>query len=306
MKESNYLGIDIGGSAIKYGWGNCQRGLLSFERLVLADNSLQTLQAGILHLLKSVDKSFGIVNISGIGVGIPGTIDFKTGKIVGVNPNLPGCTNLDPKSLFPDELVKMVSVDNDANLMALAEAERLPDCSNVIGITIGSGIGCGFVQNGEIYHGAHGYAMEVGHITIKENGAKCNCGRYGCLEAYTSVNGLINLIKSTLPHLKPKTIKDIFDLAKEENIIEAYLNDSIACLSVAIANLAIVFDADAIAIGGGVVELPEYPFAVLQKKILDLIPEPLKNQIIVSKAFYGNQAGVIGGITLSEKQDKRV
>jgi glucokinase len=304
MKESIYLGIDIGGSALKYGWGNCKQGLLSFDRIELNGNSLQSLQSSIHYLLKSVDTAVGLSNIEAIGVGVPGTLELKTGRIVGINPNLPQLTEFDPKSLFPEEFISRVHVENDANLMALAEADQLQDCKYVIGITIGSGIGCGFVKNGQIYHGAHGYAMEFGHTIIKEKGAKCNCGRYGCLEAYTSVNGLLNLIHAILPDLKPKTMQDIISLAKKDAAIKKILLDSIEHLSVGIANLAVILDADAIIIGGGVVDVPDYPFSILQKKSLDLIPEQLKNQLMIKRAVYGNKAGVIGAIIIAGNDKK--
>ncbi len=304
MKEEKfYLGIDIGGSAIKFGWGNCKHGLLGFERSELQDTTLASLQSNIIQILQFVDNKIGLVNIQTIGMGTPGTIERKSGKIVGVNPNLQQLTDLDPKTLIPEYISQQVLVDNDANLMVLAEAQQLKGCTHIIGITIGSGIGCGFVKDGQIFHGAHGYAMELGHSTVNPEGVRCNCGRLGCLEAYSSINGILNLIRVLSPDTDLKTLQDIVMSAKNNSIVNKCLADSIVYLSGSIANLAIVLDADAIVIGGGAVEVTGYPLTNLFEKILDLLPNILKDNIIVRKANYGNQAGVLGAIILAEKHN---
>jgi glucokinase len=101
-----------------------------------------------------VDAAIGLKNLTAIGVGTPGMLDNKTGKLVGVNPNLPEWVNLNPISIFPHALKSRTFVENDANLMALGEAFLEPESSHLLGITVGSGIGCGFVIDCQIYHGA--------------------------------------------------------------------------------------------------------------------------------------------------------
>jgi glucokinase len=304
VKEQNekiYLGLDIGGSSIKYGWGNCKLGLLESGKVELKDNTLNSLRLATKDILAIADKKIGLKNIKAIGIGTPGTIDLQASKIVGVNPNLPEWTNLKPDSLIPNELGLEVFVDNDANLMALAEAAELPECNHVIGITIGSGIGCGFIIYKQIYHGAHGYAMELGHTTIQTKGVSCNCGKTGCLETYASVNGLINLIRNDEADFKINSLRDVLELAKAEKKIQAYLDDSISYLSASISNLAIILDADAIIIGGGAVDAVDYPFEQLRKKIIDNLPDIFQHKIIVQKAKNGNLAGTLGAVYLAEK-----
>lgn len=297
-----FLGIDIGGSAIKYGWGNSIQGLQVADKAVVQDNRYASLQVMIAMILDKVDMAIGLNNIIAIGVGTPGTIDIQTGKIVGVNPNLPEWTDIEVSSVFPEYLRARVFVENDANLMALAEADYLGDKNVVIGVTIGSGIGCGIVTDGIIYRGSHGYAGELGHTTVAFDGAECNCGRHGCLEAYSSVNGLINRINQLNPESGIKNMVDVIDLAKENLEVNRLFIESINHLAVALSNVATLFDADSIVIGGGVVELEEYPFVILREKILDLLPNLLKNKIMITKAHFGNSAGIIGAMNLAESQ----
>jgi glucokinase len=301
-----YLGIDIGGSALKYGWGNSKVHLKCFHRIPLTDNTLKSLEMSIKLILQAINDEIGLEQISAIGVGTPGTINRKTKRLDGVNPNLPEWVNLDPSCLFPAEFRGKLFFDNDANLMTLAEAKFAPQFTHIIGITIGSGIGCGFVEKGFLYHGAHGYAMEIGHNIIFPQGELCNCGKNGCVEAYTSVNGLLNIIRKTHSSLSLKNMNDILELSSKDIGIALLLDQSTTIMSSAIANLAINLDADLIVVGGGVVELPDYPFNILKKKILDGLSDLIKNNIVIRKAELGNKAGVMGAVFLAEQQDMSV
>lgn len=295
-----FLGIDIGGSSIKYGWGSPKLGLKESKRIILDDNSMSSLQKTVNLLLEDVNKNLGMSCIAGIGIGVPGAIDCETQKIVGVNPNLPEFTNINPIDLLPNELREITFADNDANLMALGEANLIEDCSHLLGITIGSGIGSGFVINGKVYHGANGFAMELGHTIVNQNGLHCNCGKQGCLEAYASVNGMKNQVRKKFPQLKINDLSDILTSAADIALIKQIMNNGIEYLAVSIANLAMCLDADAIIIGGGAVEVIGYPMKRLQKKILDTYPNNGKKRKVIDKAKLGNYSGVFGAICLAD------
>ncbi len=300
MKQTVFLGLDIGGSSIKFGWGNSKQGLLHSERIILEDTSLKAVFNTINKIEKIVQNNIGFDKVDAIGVGVPGTYDIISGEIKGINPNLPELTNINPKNMFSDKMESYIFVDNDANLMALAEASCLPDAKHVLGVTIGSGIGCGFVINNQIYHGANGYALELGHTIVEINGEKCNCGKNGCLEAYSSVNGILNQIKRTKPYEELKNMTDILMASQNDEHILRLINNSLNYLSVAIGNLIIILDVEVVVIGGGVIEMKNYPFLKLKKLILDGLPEINKNKVSVNKAHFGNKAGVIGAIKIAE------
>src|SRR4051812_28414802 len=122
----------------------------------------------------------------GVGVGAPGPLDREHGVVL-IAPNL-GWTNFPLRQRMQDRLGLPTSLDNDANCATFGEwwqgAAR--GARNVVGLTIGTGIGGGLILNGALYHGASDMAGEIGHTTIDVNGRHCKCGNYGCLEAYAS------------------------------------------------------------------------------------------------------------------------
>jgi len=296
-----YLGFDIGGSALKFGWGSSQLGLQSYHRINLKGNRITHLKTAANEAIRFIKTQIDLSRVVSIGIGTPGTINRTTHILEGINPNLPEWTNLDPVCLIPPALDIPAFTDNDANLMALAEASALSGKTHVIGITIGSGIGCGFISEGRIFHGAHGYAMELGHTTVKKGGALCNCGRKGCLEAYASVNGLRNIILTYNTALVIENMVDILALSKIDKYVKFLVNRSIDLLSSTIANLVIVLDADAVILGGGVIELSEYPGDRLITGIESAVPQQNRKNVWVRKAALGNKAGTWGALLLAEQ-----
>lgn len=302
-KATVYLGIDIGGTSVKYGWGGPLSGLKSFDRIQLKNGSVHELTCIIQKILDITINDVGLDSIKGIGLGSAGMIDKKSGKLFGVNPNLREWIDLNPADIFPVRYRSMIRSENDANLMALAEADKEPEAESVIGITIGTGIGCGFVQKGRIFRGSNGLAMELGHNVVKPGGEQCNCGRKGCLEAYASLGGLRNRIAVMYPEFKVLGFEDIITFAAREQRVKKFLLEAVSYLALVIANLAINLDPDLVVIGGGAVELDDYPFLDLVKKIKDILPEHLKPLVRIKKAFYGNTAGVMGGILLASQDN---
>ncbi|MDP2172232.1 MAG: ROK family protein [Candidatus Cloacimonadaceae bacterium] len=304
----NYLGFDIGASSVKYGIGNCQLGLLHFGSFSIAERSLSCLHQVFRSILEDVNQKWGLDKISAIGIGTPGTIDRESETIVGVNPNLPFWVNRDPRELIPPELKLSVFVDNDANLMCLGEAFHRHPGKKVVGITIGSGIGCGYVQEGEIYHGSHGFAMELGHIIMAIDGAVCNCGRCGCLEAYSSVDGLQRRIwrcltteKPELKDQKPWGLRKIIAHKADFPVIDKLVSEGMNYLARAAANLIIVLDPDVLIFGGGAMDAALYDFGMLKETVETFLPQLNIHNCALGKAAHGNRAGVLGAIALAEQ-----
>src|SRR5205807_4570054 len=125
-------------------------------------------------------------DVIGIGIGAPGPLDREKGIVI-VAPNL-GWRNFPLRDRIAEKLRLPVTLDNDANCATVGEwwqgAAR--GGTNVVGITIGTGISGGLIIDGKLFHGASDVAGEVGHTTIDLNGRHCKCGNYGCLEAYAS------------------------------------------------------------------------------------------------------------------------
>ena len=317
------LGIDIGGSHIKYALGTRELGLLLSSSIPTPNNDLSSFKAAFRHIVETVHSSQPLYQISAIGIGTPGTIDLVNREIRGVNPNLPFWTGQDPSSLIPKELGIPVVFDNDANLMALAESEgcenqesvhlqgRSPaihgfaeadGCANqesVLGITVGTGIGSGFVYQGKIFHGGRGFAMELGHISMVPNGELCNCGLQGCLEAYSSLSGIRKRAAQLDPEFALLNPHALLELAGRNQELAQVIEEGRIMLCRALSNAIIILDPDRVIIGGGCMDGGLYSITSLEEDIRRLLPE-VNQHSRISAAKLGNKAGVWGAIMLAE------
>jgi glucokinase len=122
----------------------------------------------------------------GVGIGAPGPLDREKGIVI-VAPNL-GWRNFPLRDRIGERLNLPATLDNDANCATVGEwwQGAAKGATNVIGMTIGTGIGGGLILDGKLFHGSSDVAGEIGHTTIDLNGRHCKCGNYGCLEAYAS------------------------------------------------------------------------------------------------------------------------
>ena len=298
------LGLDIGGSSIKYGWG-CKSGLQFFGSIHHQEKSLAGFKQSIGLILEECRQKVGLDRIGAVGIGTPGTIDLQSSKLVGVNPNLPFWTDLDPRDLIPPDLNIPVFCDNDANVMCLAEAWlRGPD-KKVAGITVGSGIGCGFVIDGKIYRGAHGYAMELGHTTSFADGVPCFCGRNGCLEAYTSVEGLKRRMQN-IPGAEDKLfadsgLRELLDFSQDRIEARRIIQEGLKTLAQGISDLVVILDPDVVVLGGGAMDGGLYSFEELVQTAKSFMPLQNAERTSVEKALEGNRAGVLGAVILASQ-----
>ncbi len=158
-----------------------------------------------------------------------------------------------------------VKVGNDANVAALGEMWQGggKGYTNVVMITLGTGVGGGVIVDGKVVSGNKGAGGEIGHIIVNENETEsCGCGQKGCLEQYASATGIVHMAerkleesekKSQLREIKPLTAKDIFDAAKGgDALADEIVEDMTKILGGALANVARVVNPETFVIGGGV------------------------------------------------------
>jgi len=140
------------------------------------DEIVRTLRSELRHVL---DKP-----LWGVGVGLPGPVEYVSGRPV-APPIMPGWNGFDVRGHLAVALDAPVWVDNDVNILALGERERLmtPEADNFMYVKVGTGIGAGLVSNGRIHRGADGAAGDIGHIAVAGSTTECRCGQIGCLEA---------------------------------------------------------------------------------------------------------------------------
>ena len=222
---------------------------------------------GLYDVAKAVDNKLAQEAISkdevqGIGIGVPGPVrgDGTVNRcvnlgwgVINVAEKLSSLTGIN------------VKVGNDANVAALGEMWQggAKGCKDVVMVTLGTGVGGGIIVDGKIVAGFHGAGGEIGHITVNPDEIEaCNCGKYGCLEQYTSATGIVRMAKrklakssdeTTLRSLENITAKDIFDAAKAGDELAKELVDELGeILGSTLSNMACVVNPEAIVIGGGV------------------------------------------------------
>jgi glucokinase len=254
--------------------------------------------------------------VAGIGIGAPGPLNRETGVLVEA-PNL-GWRDFPLRSLVSGGVRLPAAVDNDANCATYGEywmgAGR--GSATLVGLTLGTGIGGGFVVNGEIHHGASDAAGEFGHITIDSTGRKCKCGNYGCLEAYASgpniaaraVEGIEAGVESVLVELVDGDLKKITAATVYEGVIlgdpyaHEVMKETAKFLGVGVANLINALNPDVIVIAGGVTRAGDHLFVPLRKEVRRRAFRSAVEACRIVPAALPETAGVIGAAGIFKKE----
>lgn len=294
------IGIDVGGSHVGLGIIDEDGKLvLKNEMDYLLHNEdmskivIETIIGLIYKTIK--ENKIDMNDIESIGVAFPGTV--SNGVVVKAE-NL-GIENLN----IEEELKKVFNIpillQNDAKCAALAEKTfgSLKSYDDAMFLIIGTGVGGAAFLNGKLLKPKRYSAFEVGHMVINKDGTKCNCGRYGCFEAYASMKRFKQKIQKEfeLPDIDGRNIKEFMlqneDNEKLNNIIDTYLD----YLTLGIANLINIFEPEVISIGGSFAYYKEILLSRLEVKLLE--KKELYNKDTVPKivvAELKNDAGIIG------------
>ena len=259
------FGADVGGTTVKMGFFAENGELLKkWELPTRTENGGSAILPDIAAAIDDCLAEFGVskADVLGIGIGVPGPVDDDGNVNRCVNLNW-GVFNLH-KAL--GELTGLkVKAGNDANVAALGEYYDGGGrgSRSMLMVTIGTGVGGGFVWNGHILNGAHGVAGELGHLIMnREETERCTCGKYGCAEQYCSARGMARLAKrrlikddtpSTLRALDNITSRDLFAHAKMgDAIAKEALEEAFRCLGETIADACCMVDPELVVLGGGV------------------------------------------------------
>jgi glucokinase len=251
-------------------------------------------------------------DFAGIGIGSPGPLNRETGTIINT-PNL-GWRNFPLRDLIANGVGLPAALDNDANCATYGEwwlgAGRNVD--TLVGFTLGTGIGGGIVLHGEIYHGVNDVAGEIGHMTIDGTGRKCNCGNYGCLEAYASgpaialraVEGIEAGTETVLPDLVDGRLEDITAATVYEGAVvgDPYANEvmkeTAKFLGTGIANIINILNPAMVVIAGGVTKAGDHLFVPLRAEVRRRAFRSAEEACQIVPARLMGTAGVIGAIAM--------
>lgn len=232
----------------------------------------------------------------GVGVGVPGTVDRRTGSVIYSNNIRWEDVNL------RDEMGKTipcpVRIANDADCAALGEevAGAGKDYNDVVLLTLGNGVGGGIILNGEVFDGGIMGGSEVGHMVVRANGRQCTCGRKGCLEAYSSVPAL--LTAAAQRKNRELTLAEIFENLKDIDITEV-VEQYTEMLGTGIVNIVNLFRPQLVLLGGAMSAYADALIPEIRKMMEDdcfggkygMIPE-------IGVAELGDEAGMIGAANL--------
>jgi glucokinase-like ROK family protein len=184
--EVRFVGIAIGATAMSVAVTDGRLTVLG-QRYVDMDVRLgpEHVLATSLELTRKVLAEQGVDRPAGVGIGVPGPVDFHGGAPVSP-PIMPGWDGYPVRDAMARELGCPVLLDNDVNVMALGEQHSgvAKSARDFLFVKIGTGIGCGIVVDGQLYRGVDGCAGDIGHIRVEEFGPTCACGNTGCLEAF--------------------------------------------------------------------------------------------------------------------------
>lgn len=261
------IGVALTPNHIKISLVNIKKNVIESMRVRHNNDGIEN----IINLLnENIDllmKKYNLcsANLLGIGISLPGTVDFKEGIIK--YSYLLGAKDFNLKEKF-EYLDIPVYVDNEANLSAYYEFLNKRDIlRNLLYVSITEGLGLGIIINGKIYRGDNNSSGELGHTKIAIDGKKCKCGARGCLEAYTSMNSLIDNYNEA----NSSNISDIdeFEERYNQNDKDAHdvLNDYLKTLSLGLSNLVMIFDPSSIVIGGDINNLLNDKIDMLKKDV---------------------------------------
>ena len=290
-----YIGLDIGGHKIN---SVLVKGNKVIRRMKVATKSISNKKIIIAQIFDCIEHLMSKKKIKGIGIGAPGPIDLKKGVVL-KPPNVKALTNLPLADLVQKKFKIKTMIDNDVNCFGIAE--RLLGAGkgkqNIIGLTLGTGLGGCLILKGKLFYGSQGSAGEIGHMIIKKGGWKCSCGNNGCLEAYVSTKGTMRVAKEI--GCKGTIPTEIMNLAKkgDKKAIRVYQIIG-EYLGIGLANLVNMLNPDIIIIGGGIANAGKFIFNPARKTMKENVLSPLAKNTKVVKAKLGEDAGAIGATLL--------
>jgi glucokinase len=314
-------GIDIGGTNTTYGVVDNHgkiygEGSFPTRKYIDFDLFIQALADGINALASDIHEDYELV---GLGLGAP-SANYYTGNIE-FAPNLVWSGVLPVAQKLKDRFAGLpVVITNDANAAAIGEmiyggARGMKD---FVVVTLGTGLGSGFVVNGELLYGHDGFAGELGHTIVSPNGRECGCGRHGCLETYASASGIVRTVYKLLAdHRGDSILKSIsFNELSADMITQAAINhDPIAIeafahtgklLGLALANMIAITSPEAIFLFGGLVRAGEHLFIPVKEHMEANLLKFWKGKVALLPSDLNEKtnAAVLGSAALVWKEIK--
>lgn len=310
------VGVDLGQTHLNVGLCDLEGNVLDIitGEVDLLHESPESILSRVVEAVRSLSSRNALSSeaLFGIGFGLPGPVDYSHGVPV-APPVMPGWDRFPLASVLHREFTCPVFVDNDVNVMALAERDKgaAAEERDFIFIKAGSGIGAGLVVDGRIYRGAKGAAGDIGHIGAGEEATLCHCGNRGCLEAVAGGRALVNraaeAARSGASGFLAGRLAEGALITPELIGLGAARGDE-ECLRLIIAagktlgdvlaKLVNFFNPSLIVVGGGLSNLGERYAASIRESIYRRSTPLATADLVIKRSTLGETAGVIGAAIL--------
>ena len=295
-QETLAIGIDFGGTSVKFGvctGPEIIAGAEPIDTTAYYDQSPDALIGAITQRVVELQKIHP--RIRAVGAGIPGLVDYQRGHIFEIT-NVPGWIGIPFRDLLSEKIGLPVTVDNDANCMAYAEWHHGAGrgYTDLIAITLGTGVGGGLIIGGQLHRGAQFCAGEIGHTTIDHTQPHPG----GVIEKFVGNREIAAHAKKlyaaagidrTISECSPKALAE----ASDEIAIQVW-QDVAGWLAIALGNAIWLLNPEAIVIGGGVARAGRVLFDPLHDELQRSLSTVLAKNLQILPAQFGNEAGIIG------------
>lgn len=315
MPGASVIGVDIGGTKILGRISDVDDGTRTIAQVrIPTPKGADRLMGALVALVEDlVDASGEREGLAGIGVGVAGLVG--SGGVLRYGPNLEGVVDLDLAGRLGGAAGVPVVVDNDANCAALAEARfgAGTGVSDMVLVTLGTGIGGAIVTDGELWRGRHGFAGEPGHMVVDPHGPECPCGRRGCWERFASGSGLRALARRTAAQGHLGTVVEMAGgdpaAVTGELVVEAarasdpqataVMVEFAGYVALGLANLVNLFDPEMVVLGGGLVDAGSSLVDPVREAMEGLaVGHGHRPSVALELARLGSAAGAMGAALL--------
>ena len=307
MKQ--YFGIDIGGTSVKLGIVDETGKVLAKGEASVSFDGYET---PVLTTVRKAAKEFltaqnvPVESLTGIGVSATGQIDSRRGVVAGTCGSLPHYIGSPIRAKLEEKFHRPVTVANDANCMCLGEVwvGGARGYTDVIGVTLGTGVGGGILTGGRLLEGARGLGGELGHYRSHAlDGVLCTCGATGCWERYASTTALVREARRQDPKLTDG--RAIFAAAHAgDPVVLGLLDRWIDEIAQGLAGMVHIFNPQLILIGGGVSAQQELLIEPLAKKVKASVMPAFAEGLEVRAARLHNDAGMVGAVYYFRQQEE--
>jgi glucokinase len=307
-----FIGVDFGGTRIKLG--------LVFEGEIIADANIEaaselTFEQRLTDIALEMNRllSAGEYSLTGIGFAFPGIVNFYNGKILSRYVKYPGAENVDLEEWAKANFGVPIAVENDARAALVGEWKHGAGVgsSDLVLVTLGTGVGTGVLVNGAPLRGKNFVGGNLGgHSTINFEGSICNCGNIGCVESESSTWALTQIARaspefaaSKLAALDIIDFKNLFELAEQGDALALKLQDR--CLkvwSLCVINLIHAYDPEKVIFGGGIMKSSHIILPYI-KQMLDKHAWISSADVDLVVAVQPEHAGILGVYELLKQKN---